>query len=69
MSAKNDITGDLIKTKGHSPAYEDNYDRIFGKPKPKQADLFEGTEWDEARIDAIGQNGNTGEHYDNDGSN
>jgi len=31
MASKNDITGDSIKSKGPSQAYEDNYDRIFGK--------------------------------------
>lgn len=30
MAAKNDITGDSIKTKGPSQEYENNYDRIFG---------------------------------------
>lgn len=34
MASKNDITGDSIKTKGPSKAYEDNYDRIFGKKDP-----------------------------------
>jgi len=32
MTAKNDVTGDLIKTKS-SKNYRDNYDRIFGKKK------------------------------------
>lgn len=31
MATKNDITGDVIKTKGPSKAYADNWDRIFGK--------------------------------------
>lgn len=31
MAAKNDITGDLIKTKTSGQAYEDGWDRIFGK--------------------------------------
>lgn len=34
MATKNDITGDSIKTRGPSKAYEDNYDRIFGKKEP-----------------------------------
>lgn len=58
MTAKNDITGDDIKSKGISKAFEENFDRIFRKPKP------EADEWDEDRIDTIGQNGNTGEHYE-----
>lgn len=31
MAAKNDITGDEIKSKATSSAYEDGWDRIFGK--------------------------------------
>ena len=30
MTAKNDITGDSIKTKNTSQSYLDNYDKIFG---------------------------------------
>jgi len=33
MASKNDITGDEIKSKASNKAYEDNYDRIFGKKK------------------------------------
>jgi hypothetical protein len=33
MVAKNDITGDSIKTKVNSKAYQDNYDLIFRKKK------------------------------------
>ena len=38
MKNKNDITGDLIrsKTDGHQ-AYADNWDKIFGKKKPEIA--------------------------------
>lgn len=35
MTARNDITGDTIATKGTSDAYRDNYDRIFGALKDK----------------------------------
>jgi len=31
MASKNDITGDEIKSKATSSAYEDGWDRIFGK--------------------------------------
>lgn len=37
MTAKNDITGDLIKSKGNNSAYSDGWDRIFGKKKQKEA--------------------------------
>lgn len=37
MTAKNDVTGDSIMTKGSSQAYRDNWERIFGKKdQPKQ---------------------------------
>jgi hypothetical protein len=50
MVARNDITGDKIQTKESTKAYEDNWEKIFGKKK--------------SRIDIIGQNGNDGLHYD-----
>ncbi len=34
MTARNDITGDSIQTKGTSEAYRSGWDRIFGQ-KPK----------------------------------
>ena len=33
MTAKNDVTGDLLKSKTNNKKYADNYDRIFGKKK------------------------------------
>lgn len=34
MAAKNDVTGDTIRTKsGNQKAYADGWDRIFGKKK------------------------------------
>lgn len=38
MTAKNDITGDSIRTKGVTEAYLNNYDLIFGKKKSKVSD-------------------------------
>lgn len=37
MSARNDITGDVIATKGTTQAYRDNYDAIFRK-KPAESE-------------------------------
>jgi len=37
MTARNEITGDLIVTKSTSSAYADGWDRIFGKKKPEPA--------------------------------
>lgn len=46
MAAKNDITGDSIRTKGASKKYLDNYDKIFGKnQKLKQKSMTE-LNWD-----------------------
>lgn len=43
MTARNDITGDSIATKGTSDAYRDNYDRIFGKKLEPVADAIAST--------------------------
>ena len=37
MATKNDITGDLIKSKLNSKAFEDSFDRIF-RQKPQSLD-------------------------------
>ena len=91
MATRNDITGDLIKTKanGDKDAYADGWDRIFGKKDKAETHkiLRQDTKWegppidlaspetaadkpvdnaetfDEERQDIIGQNGNDGEHY------
>ena len=49
MAAKNDITGDLIKTRGRKL----DLNEYPNEPDP----------WDESRMDVIGQNGSTGLHY------
>lgn len=60
MVARNSITGDKIQSKGVlTKQGEDNWDLIFSKKK-KVVNL----DWDESRIDTIGQNGNEGDHYD-----
>ena len=38
MAAKNDITGDEIKSKTATSAYEDGWDRIFGNKEPSVRD-------------------------------
>ena len=48
--------------------FDENFDRIFkkkGKDISKEIyfDSDETTSWDEDRIDIIGLNGNTGDHY------
>lgn len=36
MTAKNDITGDSIKSRTSNKKYEDGWDRIFGNKKDSQ---------------------------------
>ncbi len=85
-TAHNPITGDFIKSKVNTKAFEDNFDAIFRKPADQQEPkctcldsayerkamqeglvnnpMFdENKEWNEKRIDVIGQNGNDGLHY------
>ena len=37
MTAKNDITGDEIKSRGNSNEFADGWERIFGKKKDNVA--------------------------------
>jgi len=76
--ARNEITGDKLVSKKNSSAYEDNYDNIFRNKKDPICDVcgkvLSSTKecawtscplnWDEKRVDIIGQNGPTGEHYE-----
>jgi hypothetical protein len=36
MTTRNDVTGDEIKTKEITDKYRENFDLIFGKPKPEE---------------------------------
>lgn len=68
MAAKNDITGDEIKSKNNSKQYEDNWDRIFGKKTDVVKPVVTPTQpaeyaedWQSSERDrAIAQNGNVG---------
>ena len=51
----NEITGDKLITKPTTKAYEDSWETIFGKKKPTERNP--DPDWDEGRIDTIGQNG------------
>jgi hypothetical protein len=77
MASKNDITGDAIKSRVNSKEFEDNFDAIFRKKDPLCnicGKVLDATKecawtscplgWDEKRLDIIGQNGPTGEHYE-----
>ena len=58
MSGKGDTYRKL--NADQQKAFEDNFDRIFGK---KKLNIVENEKWDEKRVDVIGQNGNDGLHY------
>jgi hypothetical protein len=69
MASRNDITGDKIETRGLlSKEGEEAFERIFGVKKkekyvpPPLPDW--GDEESEKRQDIVGQNGNTGDHYE-----
>ena len=55
MATRNDITGDLIKTKanGDDDAYADGWERIFGKKDKAETHkiLRQDTKWEGAPID------------------
>lgn len=36
MATRNDVTGDELKSRGNSEAYQSGYDRIWGEKKRKQ---------------------------------
>jgi hypothetical protein len=61
MASRNDITGDIIKSRVNTQKFEDNFDNIFRKKPPVKKD---DDDWDEKRVDIIGQNGPTGDHYE-----
>jgi len=48
MTAKNDVTGDAIKSKSATKAYTDNWEKIFGdkelKTEPKPNNNKEATD-------------------------
>ena len=60
MASKNDITGDVLQSRMNSKEFEENFDRIFRSHLKEHKETHEQL----ARIDTIGQNGNTGDHYE-----
>jgi len=72
MTTYNDITGDKLRSRVNNKSFEENFDAIFRKDKTEVGypplapnKPVEPTEdWDEKRIDIIGSNGPTGEHYE-----
>ena len=69
MTSKNNITGDLIQSRMNSKEFEENFDRIFRKPMTHEEMVNKMLENEEvrkelSRIDIIGANGPTGDHYE-----
>lgn len=73
MATRNDITGDKIQSRINTKQFEDNFEAIFGKkektnvgypPLATDKPVDSSEDWDEKRIDIIGSNGPTGEHYE-----
>lgn len=60
MASKNDITGDVLQSRMNNAEFEKNFDRIFRSHLKEHKETHEQL----ARIDTIGQNGNTGDHYE-----
>lgn len=63
--ATNDITGDNLISRTLTPEGEKAFDRIFGVKKKTNGGWTPPPlpDFDENRIDVIGQNGNDGNHY------
>ena len=38
MATRNDVTGDELKSRGNSDAYQSGYDRIWGNKKKRDCD-------------------------------
>lgn len=62
-TAQNDITGDWLQSKPNNEQFEKNFDLIFRKKKPNDEVSPHVHEYEESRIDIVGQNGNDGLHY------
>jgi hypothetical protein len=43
--------------------FDENFDKIFKKKKEVYYDSDETTSWDEDKVNIVGLNDNTGEHY------
>ena len=75
---RNEITGDKLITKKKTKAFDDNCDLIFRKKerfegyttietghiKKEPTERNPDPDWDEGRVDVVGQNGNDGLHYE-----
>ena len=63
-TAQNDITGAWLVSKPNTEQFEKNFDLIFRKKKPSDDVSPHTHEYEQSRIDIIGQNGNDGVHYE-----
>lgn len=74
MASKNDITGDVLQSRMNSKQFEENFDKIFGNKfkcngfcghhecLEHKDDCIRLNK--QSRMDVIGQNGNSGDHYE-----
>lgn len=73
-TSRNDVTGDLLRSKPANDMFEEGWDRIFGKKKFECNTACGHHECNDhqgeckrlnkqSRIDTIGSNGNDGLHY------
>lgn len=63
-TSRNDVTGDLLRSKPANDMFEEGWDRIFGKKENRFNEAMERVkELEKSRIDIVGQNGNDGLHY------
>lgn len=69
MATINDITGDAIRSKKPSTEYDRGFGaidwsvKLGGAEVPTAKPVVTPEDWDEDRMDIIGQNGNDGESY------
>jgi hypothetical protein len=68
MSKHSEAGKGSTQRKVDKDAYDRNYERIWGKKNNKlyedrHYDSEASDDWNDSKIDIIGLNGNTGEHY------
>ena len=58
MAAKNDITGDSIKSKTSTKAYADGWEKIFGKKKKTKKNIGGSSNGRTADFDSVNRGSN-----------
>jgi hypothetical protein len=52
-----------VARKTDKEKFDENFDKIFKKKKEVYYDSDETTSWDEDKVNIVGLNDNTGDHY------